>query len=275
MLSQSAFHRSRFALRGATGPASLGVWLSRRPGVSRLLVILVALLLWEVSARRFGDPLFVAAPSQVLGGLGPLLQTPGMPDALLTTAQEIASAFALSAIFGTALGLMLGLSRFANRSFMPIVLLLYAMPQVTIIPLFVMVFGVGPASKIAYGFSHGVFPVLITVAAGARDINPLLLTASQSMGASRTKILRHVVLPHLVPSLFSGLRLGMTAALLGVILAELYVSVTGVGYLSKQFAQSFRPAPLFGLIAFVAAIAILINESLRQAETRLTAWRES
>lgn len=249
-------------------------WLAAHPGWSRLLVIVTLLALWEITADLFGDPLFVASPSQVLAALGPMLMTPGIPEALSVTAWELAAAFALSAVVGIAFGTWLGLSPFAERSFMPIVLLLYATPQVTIIPIFMIAFGIGPASKIAYGFSHGVFPIIVTVAAGVRNISPILLVSSRSMGADGRQILRHVVFPHMIPSLFTGMRLGMTATLLGVILAELYASLTGVGYFSRQFAQAFQPAELFGLIALVAAIAILINETLRRAELRFTIWRK-
>ena len=249
-------------------------WLAAHPGWSRLLVIVLLLLLWEITADLFGDPLFVASPSQIIAALGPMLTTPGMPDALLVTAWEVAAAFALSAVIGIVCGTWLGLSPFAERSFMPIVLLLYATPQVTIIPIFMMMFGIGVASKIAYGFSHGVFPIVLTVAAGVRNISPILLVSSRSMGADGRQLLRHAVFPHMIPSLFTGMRLGMTATLLGVILAELYASLTGVGYFSRQFAQAFKPAELFGLIALVAAIAILINETLRRAELRFTVWRK-
>lgn len=248
-------------------------WLGDRPGWSRLLVIAAFFLVWEILARAFGDPLFIASPSQIALGLRPLLNTPSLPQALLVTAWELALAFGLSAFFGTIIGTWLGLSPFADRTFMPIVLLLYATPQVTIIPIFMMVFGIGPASKVAYGFSHGIFPIVVTIAAGVRNISPVLLASSRAMGADGAQILRHVVLPHMLPSLFTGLRLGMTATLLGVILAELYASLTGVGYFSRQFAQAFQPAMLFGLIAIVALIAILMNEIMRRAELHLTAWR--
>ena len=252
---------------------SLLEWLGDHPGLSRWLVIILFLVLWEVLARAFGDPLFIASPVQVTLALKPLLATPGLPHALLVTAWELAIAFALSAIFGIAVGVWLGLSPFAERSFLPIVLLLYATPQVTIIPIFMMVFGIGPASKVAYGFSHGIFPIIVTVAAGVRNISPLLLLSSHSMGADGTQVLRHIVFPHMIPSLFTGMRLGMTATLLGVILAELYASLTGVGYFSRQYAQAFQPASLFGLILIVALMAILINEILRRAEFHLSAWR--
>jgi ABC-type nitrate/sulfonate/bicarbonate transport system permease component len=183
---------------GGTGPApprkrSLMDWLGDHPGLGRLLVIATLLLLWEFFARAFGDPLFVASPVQVLFAVKPLLATAGIKQALVVTASELALAFALSAIFGIVVGTWLGLSRFADRSFMPIVLLLYATPQVTIIPLFMMVFGIGPASKVAYGFSHGIFPIIVTVAAGVRNINPLLLISTNAMGANGAQILQHVV----------------------------------------------------------------------------------
>ena len=115
----------------------------------------------------------------------------------------------------------------------------------------------------------------MTVAAGVQNIKPILLTSSRSMGASRWQIFQHVVFPHMIPSLFSGMRLGMTATLLGVILAELYASTTGVGFFSQQFANNFQAPLLYGLIFIVAAIAIIINEVLRRAEARLTRWRRA
>lgn len=250
-------------------------FLAARPGLTRLLVVIMLLVLWEVLVDLFGDPLFLTTPSRILMNYASLLGTNGIGAALYVTAWELGFAFLLSVVFGVGLGLAIGMSGFGRASFMPIVLLLYATPQVTIMPVFMMVFGIGPASKVAYGFSHGIFPILITVAAGVRDLKALLNQSAYSMGAGRMQILRHVVMPQLMPSLFTGMRLGMTATLLGVILAELYVSVTGVGYFSRRFAEAFQPTQLFGLIALVAAIAIIINETLRIAELRLTRWREA
>ena len=111
----------------------------------------------------------------------------------------------------------------------PIILLLYATPQATILPLFVLVFGIGAASKIAFGVSHGMFPILMTVAAGVQNIPPILLTSARSMGANRRQILTAVVFPHLVPSFFTGLRLGITAVLFGVAaIRALHVSQSSV-----------------------------------------------
>src|SRR5262249_41960321 len=83
-------------------------------------------------------------------------------------------AFALSVVVGLAVGLAVGLHVFSRRSFMPIILLLYGMPQITILPLFILYFGIGAASKIAFGFTHGTFAIIVTVAAGGEDLQPTL-----------------------------------------------------------------------------------------------------
>ena len=254
---------------------SLWNWLASRPLLARCLFIAALLVAWEAAARLFGDPLFVAPPTAVAWAAPKLLATQGLPFALLTTAWELLLAFSISLFFGFWIGLTLGRSSFANRAFMPIVVMLYALPQITLIPIFMMGFGIGPASKVAYGVSHGVFPVILTIAAGMRNLKPVLLASSKSMGASDWKIMRHVLMPHAVTSLFSGMRLGMNAALLGVILAELYASKTGVGYFARKFAVGFDPKMLFGLIAIVALLAVLMNESLRRVEIRMNRWRSA
>jgi NitT/TauT family transport system permease protein len=170
-------------------------------------------------------------------------------------------------------GLTVGLQRFTHRSFMPIILLLYGTPQITILPLFILYFGIGPASKIAFGVSHGIFPIIVTVVAGVQNIKPILLTSAKSMGASRWHIFRWVIFPHMIPSFFAGMRLGMTGVLLGVLLAELYVSTAGIGYFTTLFTQSFNPTKLLGLISALAAMAIVLNEIVRRAELYYSRWR--
>src|SRR5205814_6502480 len=137
-------------------------------------------------------------------------------------------AFALSVVSGMLIGILIGLSNIGRRSLYPIVLLLYGIPQAIILPLFVLIFGLGPAAKIAFGFSHGIFPVIVNTIAGMRNVSPVYLQAARSMGANRADIICNVVFPHMTGSFFTGLRLAMTMTLLGVILAELYVSAGGI-----------------------------------------------
>ena len=246
-----------------------------RPGHARIAVIALLVVLWEVLVRAFGDPLFLSPPSRVLPALADLYRDAKVDHAVLVTLWELWVAFLLSVAIGLALGLVVGLHRFSRGSIYPIVLLLYAIPQSTLLPVFVLVFGIGPASKIAFGVSHGFFPVVLAVAAGVQNIPPALLRSARAMGANRRQILLSVVFPHMVPSFFTGMRLAMAAVLLGVLLAELYVSQVGIGFYTRAFTDGFEPAKLFALIAVLAAIAVVLNELCRRAERHFSRWRQA
>ena len=248
-------------------------WILARPGVARLGVIALLFLAWEIAARFFVDKIFLSPPSIVFTSLHTVFETVGVPNALRVSAYEIVVAFAMSVAIGLVVGLSVGLHRFTHKSFMPIILLLYGTPQITILPLFILYFGIGPASKIAFGVSHGIFPIIVTVVAGVQNIKPILLTSAKSMGASRWHIFRWVIFPHMIPSFFAGMRLGMTGVLLGVLLAELYVSTAGIGYFTTLFTQNFDPTKLLGLISLLAAMAIVLNEIVRRAEVHFGKWR--
>jgi len=245
------------------------------PATAQLGVIIALLLAWEVGARSFGDPLFISPPSHVVSALIELSKDKEVVAAVIVTCWELVIAFALSVVIGLTIGLIVGLHRFTRGAAYPIILLLYAMPLATLLPLFVLAFGIGTASKIAFGVSHGVFPIIVTVAAGVQNINPILVTSARSMGANRRQILTSIVFPHMIPSFFTGMRLGMSAVLLGVLLAELYVSQAGVGHFTSMFTENFEPQKLFALVAVLAAIAVTLNETCRRAEKHFSRWNAS
>ncbi|HKM88668.1 MAG TPA: hypothetical protein VJX48_08690, partial [Xanthobacteraceae bacterium] len=110
-------------------------FLPRHPGVVRLGAVIVILIAWEIAARWFIDPLFISPPSRVFASLGTVWQTNGVPAALRLTFFELAVAFAIAVVIGLVVGLAVGLQPFARRSMMPIILLLYGLPQITILPI--------------------------------------------------------------------------------------------------------------------------------------------
>lgn len=247
--------------------------IGRHPALAQLTVVAAFLGAWEIAARYFVDKMFLSPPSRVYGEIGRVFATKGVNEALLLTLYELGIAFVIAVAIGMAVGLAIGLSGFARRSFLPIVLLLYGTPQITILPLFILYFGIGPPSKIAFGVTHGIFPIMLTIIAGVQNLKPILVTSARSMGASRWHILRYVIFPHMIPSFFAGMRLGMTGVLLGVLLAELYVSTAGIGHFTTMFTQNFDPTRLLGLISVLAAMAIVLNEIVRRAEIHYSRWR--
>jgi NitT/TauT family transport system permease protein len=241
-----------------------------RVRLARVAIIVALLSALEIYGRWFADPAFMQPPSEVLRAWFVTV----LPDARIMSALgmsvfEIASAYALSVVFGTVVGLAVGSTALSRQGFFPVILVLYAIPQVSLIPLFVLMFGLGPASKIAFGFSHGIFPIMVAVIGGMNNVPAHYVRGARSMGASKLDIIRHVIFPNMVPSFFVGLRLAMTMTMLGVILAELYVSTAGVGYFTRVFAENYNPAPLFALVGSLAAIALAFNACVRIAERRL------
>jgi len=262
-------------LKAATdaGTPSWREMLAKSPGKARLLVVIATFIVWEIAGHTVLDPHFLSPPSAIVGALPRILSDLGVQKALWASFYELIIAFAIAIVAGVAIGLAVGLHRFTFRSSLPLILLLYSIPQVTILPLFVLYFGIGAGSKIAFGVSHGIFPIMLNVIAGVQSVEDAHLTAARAMGATRMQIIRRVVLPHMTPSLFAGLRLAMSGTLLGVLLAELYVSQGGIGYYSRVFADSFDPPATFALVTCLAVMAILLNESVRRAERRASFWR--
>jgi len=243
--------------------------------LTRLALIVLLLLLWELYARFVSTSSLIAGPSDVALAWWPkVMGDPGVRRAVLVTLIELVVAFVLSVVFGMLIGILVGLSNIGRRSIYPIVLLVYGIPQAILLPLFVLIFGIGPAVKIAFGFSHGIFPVIVNTIAGMRNVSPLLMNSFAAMGATRMQQVRHVIFPHMVTTVFAGLRLAMTLTLLGVVLAEIFVSQGGVGFYTLAYSESFNPAALMALVLTLALMAIALNELVRLIEARFSRWKE-
>ena len=226
------------AVIGATRPRSHWGRGFTGPALVRLGIVFALVVVSEFVAIRVGD-MFLSPPSVVVAkGFASIFSEAKMVWAIRTTFWELGIAFVLSVVFGVLIGLPIGLHRPTYRAAYPLILLVYAVPQVT------------------------------------QNMRPVLLQSARSMGAAQAQLFRHVVLPHMVPSRFAGMRLAMTVTLLGVLLAEFYVSSSGVGYYAKLFTDSLDTTSLFALIVVLAALAVFFNEMVRRAEIRFRRWRD-
>jgi len=142
---------------------------TQRPWLLRLAVLLVLCLAWELWGRFFADPMFFSPPSAIVVASVELSTDKGLLDAFALTLGQLAAAFALALGGALIAGFLIGSNRLSYRTWFPLILLAYAIPQTTVLPLFILMFGPGSASKIAFGFSHGIFPILISVTAGLQN----------------------------------------------------------------------------------------------------------
>ena len=165
----------------------------------------IILVSWEIYAQFFADRALLAAPSEVVAALGPkIFGDPAVFAAIRLTLYELAIAFALSIVIGLAIEISLGLSEFGRNGVLPIVLLLYAIPQVSIVAARGHDVRHRAALKNRIWLQSWRFSGHPYTVAGMRSVSPLLLRGAKSTGATRLQLIRHVIFPHMVPTIFAG-----------------------------------------------------------------------
>lgn len=237
------------------------------------LAVLVAV--WEVLVRSFlpGNN-FVAPPSDVVWALPDVLGDDKIVSGFRLTGQEFALAFMIAGSLGIVFGASIGIM--AQRLVGPLrglLQMLFTLPQVALYPLFVLWLGVDMSSKVAFGVTHGFFPVALTTMMAARTVDSNLIAAVRSMGGGGLQVITKAILPWIVPDIVAGLRIGASLALLGVLLAELMVQVGGIGAVIQSLSSSFRPAQLGAVVFLVCLFAGTVNALIRRIEARVSRWR--
>jgi len=240
--------------------------------VSRLIQagFLVGLIaIWYLAATRWGvNRLLLPNPVTVYDNLVDILRSGEFIDDLKTTLGELAIAFAISVTGGVTLGYLISRSPYWIEVFEPLLAAIYSIPIILFLPLFVLFFGLGPASKIAIGASISFFPIVINTIAGFGHVDRLFVTAARSMGASDYHLFRYVLLPAALPVILTGLRMGFTTALLAIIGSETLASLAGLGHRIVHLAEAMEMARMFAYIVFVIAIAVTLNAIVSTFEAR-------
>jgi NitT/TauT family transport system permease protein len=241
---------------------------------AQLGALAVVLLAWEyIASHRLVDPLFFGQPSGILRYLQKALADGTLLRETAWTLGSTLCAFALGSIAGIGTGLLFAIYPRAEVFFDPFFSALNALPRIALAPLFLLWFGLGVASKVALGFSLTFFIVLFSTLAGARSVDRDFLILSQTLGASKATVFIKVTLQSAVPTIFSGLKLGLIYALLGVIAGEIIASQHGLGQLLTYFAGTFDTNAVFGVLTVLAVIGIVLTRAMTAIEDRLLGWR--
>src|SRR5262249_32150750 len=188
--------------------------------------------------------------------------------AVRITLTELAIAFAMSATTGVTLGSLISRSSYSIRVFEPLMAGIYAVPIILFLPLYVLFFGLGPASKIALGVTTSFLPIVLNTIAGFGYVDRIFILCARSMGASEFQLFRWVLLPAALPVILTGLRIGFTVALLSILGSETIASLAGLGHRIAHLAEGMDIARMFAYIAFVVAIAALLNTVVSTLEAR-------
>lgn len=246
------------------------------PEARRLLLPLLGalgfVLVWEALVRALGiRPFLVPAPSLVLAELA---EFPAWyaEQAFHTTAIALAG-FGAAAVLGVGFAVLITESRLLERLLFPLFIALNSVPKVAVAPLLVIWFGTGATPKIAIAFLIAVFAVVIDAALGLRSAPPDVLDLARALRGSRWQILRRVKIFAALPSIFAGLKVAMSLALVGAIVGEFVSSQRGLGYVILSAQGAFDTPRVFAALALLALLGVALIGAVELAERRAMPWR--
>jgi NitT/TauT family transport system permease protein len=250
----------------STANVEAPIKVARAPGrdsevlIIRAAIIATVVVVWELASA---SGLFYrdVVPSLLAIGRA-LMAVVGNPDFyghLGVTLAEVASALAIGGALGLLVGLALGGSRFLAQAFEHYLYYLGPTPKIIFFPIMIMWFGVGPASKVAMGALSCFFPIVLSVASGMRQIDPVLIRVGQSFKVSRWQAATKIHLPAMRAPILNGVRLGLGIAIIGTLLAETKLSNAGVGYLIMQAYSVFDMPRMYAMLIVLFALAIGAN----------------
>jgi len=226
--------------------------------------------LWETAPRAgIVDPTYTSQPSRVVAAGWEIIRTSGFLRDVSVSLLEFTIGFVLAIAVGVSLGLLLG--RFpALRYFLdPPIMAVYATPHLALLPIIVVWLGIGMQSKVAVAFVSGVIPILVNAMAGVRGVERSWITAARSFCAREWEVFVKVILPASIPSVVLGIRLGLSRAVLGVVVAEMYQSQVGLGNEIMRYGSEFRTDYLLFDVLLVSAFGLAATSAVRALEERL------
>lgn len=240
------------------------------PAFSRLLVVpLGVLVAWEGTALVVTNPVFTS-PAQTVAELRANLADPRFLSSVGDTAEAVLVSFALAGAAGLLAGSVLGLRRYWFEAVTPLLYGFNSIPKVTLYPIFLLVFGLGFDSRVAFGTFHGLFVMSLIMAEAVQTLAPVYGKLMRTYRLGLFRAVRHVVAPALLPFVVTGLRLTFALTLIGVVIAELFSATSGIGHELMRDVSLARTDRILALVTVIVAIALVPSSLLRLLERRVT-----
>ena len=243
------------------------------PNAIRTASVAVFFVIWEYYGRRM-DPIFMAPPSAIFAAALDLIRSGALEKALIQTLWPFAVGMALTVAVGIALGIVMAQWRTLEYVLDPFVNALYAIPRIALIPLIILWAGLEFAGKVTILVSVAVFPIVVNTYSGIRDVRGAMLEIGRAYGATEWQIFWKIVLPAAVPFIMAGVRLAVGLAIIGIIVAEFFTAISGLGGMIVEYANVFATAKLFVPIIVIALVGVVLTELVMWLERRISRWRQ-
>jgi len=242
------------------------------PNAIRTASVALFFVIWEYYGRRM-DPIFMAPPSAIFGAAVTLIQSGALEKAMVQTLWPFAVGMALTVVVGILLGIVMAQWRTFEYVLDPFINALYAIPRIALVPLIILWAGLEFAGKVTILVSVAIFPITVNTYAGIRDVRGSMLEIGRAYGATEWQIFWKIVLPAAVPFIMAGVRLAVGLAIIGIIVAEFFTAISGLGGMIVEYANVFATAKLFVPIIVIALIGVILTELVMWLERRMSRWR--
>lgn len=238
----------------------------------RLGSFLAVMIAWEWFGRQI-EPLFMSYPSAIAAAAVTLTADGELIQALLESLKTLLLAFVVSALLGVGLGLVIGRYRPVEAMTDWLVNALYATPLVAITPLVILWFGLGFSAKLFIVIVLAIFPILINTASGVRNVSNAFIDVGNAFAATEREIFTKIILPAALPYMMTGLRLGIGRAIIGMVVAEFFTAITGLGALIIKYGNQYDTASMFVPILVLMGLGVLLTSVIRRAEAWIAPWK--
>jgi ABC-type nitrate/sulfonate/bicarbonate transport system permease component len=242
--------------------------------VVRLISFVVVISLWEYFGRRI-NPILFTYPSAIAQAFVSLVASGELQSYMTSSLLVLTYASILAIVVGVLLGVVMGRYAIVEWAADVYVSALYSTPMVAVVPLIVLWFGFKIPAKVVIVFSFMVFPVLLNTFEGVRNVDRNLQEVARSFCSSEGQLWRHLIIPSAVPFIVAGIRLAIGRGLVGMIVAEFYTSVTGLGYMIVRYANALETDKLFVPIVVVMLLGVGLMSLAKWIEGRIAPWRNA
>ncbi|RAI43089.1 hypothetical protein CH341_16180 [Rhodoplanes roseus] len=262
----------------ATAPAEADPpGLLQRLGEPRALswiAVVVVIVAWELAVIVLQlNPIYLPRPSRIVVALYEMFRTGGLTTDLVATLIRIFGGFFIALFFGVALGVWMATSVRVKAIADNFIAALYPLPKVTLIPLLIIWLGTGGPFMLTISMLGAFFPIVINTVLGISQCDQGLVLAARDLGASRRQIIRMVLLPSAIPSIFAGIRLGLGVSIILVVAAEMVVGKVGLGARLYLAGQVLETEQVFAVLIVLATLGIVVTKIQDAIDVRLGHWR--
>jgi NitT/TauT family transport system permease protein len=244
------------------------IWKRYQRGFDLFFLVAALVLVWQ-AFFAIGGSTALASPAQATRTALEMLASADFWIDLRATFSAFASSVVIEAVLGILLGAILGLRRMTGDVVEPMIAGLYSIPKLMFFPMITLFFGIGLSSEVAFGVLHGIIPIILFTMSAVRNIKPVYLKTGRAMGLSLTQTLFTIALPAAVPEIFTGLRIGISGALIGVILCEMFGSSKGVGFRLMNAMANNVVSDISALTLILIVVAAVISGVLMVVDERL------